>query len=152
MNKNWLSCYRIEPLLLVQELSKILWRRTQHALLLKVLDSSLWFLVEPARDPHTQNTLSYHSINRMRLNWEVCVAENVQVNPLLNDLFLLFEDLELLWVVRAWHLGAVAADARRGRGVQRVNAPIAVYGLWGLGLGALLFWGFLLAWGTKKEP
>lgn len=75
MNKNWLSCYRIEPLLLVQELSKVLWRRTQHPLLLKVLDSSLWFLVEPARDPHTQSTLWYHSINRMRLNWEVCVTK-----------------------------------------------------------------------------
>ena len=58
---------------------------------------------------------------------------------MLDDLLLLFEDLKLLGVVGTGHLGAVAADARRGRGVQGVNAPIAVYGLRGLGLCALLF-------------
>lgn len=94
--------------------------------------------------------MSYHSIDRIKFKFQVCVP-NVQVNALLNDLFLLFEDLKLLWVVSAWHLGAVAANARWGCGVQRVNAPIAVYGLWGLGLCALLFWWFLLAWGTKKK-
>lgn len=41
--------YRIKPLFLVQELSQILWGCTQHALLLKVLDPSLWFLVEPVK-------------------------------------------------------------------------------------------------------
>lgn len=45
--ENRVTYYRIKPLFLVQELSKILWGCTQHALLLKVLDSSLWFLVEP---------------------------------------------------------------------------------------------------------
>ena len=64
---------------------------------------------------------------------------SVQVDALLDDLFLLFEDLKLFWVVVARHLGAVATDARRGCGVQRVNATIAVYGLWGLGLCGLLF-------------
>lgn len=84
------------------------------------------------------------------LHYWVCV-EDVQVNALLNDLFLLFEDLKLLRVVSAWHLGAVTADAGRGRGVQRVNASIAVYGLWGLVLSVLLFWRFLLAWGTTTK-
>lgn len=59
---------------------------------------------------------------------------NVQVDALLNYLFLLLEDLKLLWVVSAGHLGAVAANARRRRGVQRVNAPIAVDGFWRLGV------------------
>lgn len=77
--------------------------------------------------------------------------QNVQVNALLDDLLLLFENLKLLWVVGAWHLGAVAADARRGCGVQRVNAPIAVYGLGGLCFWALLLWWFLLAWRAKKN-
>lgn len=79
------------------------------------------------------------------------MLKNLQVNALLDDLFLLFEDLKLLWVVSTWHLGAVAADARRGRGVQRVNAPIAVYGLRGLGLCALMFWWFLLALTAEKN-
>lgn len=70
----------------------------------------------------------------------------LQVDALFNDLFLLLEDLKLLWVVSAWHLGAVATDARRRRGVQWVNAPIAVDGFWSLGVRVLLFWWFLLAW------
>lgn len=78
--------------------------------------------------------------------WTAVKMSSVQVDALLNDFFLLFEDLKLLWVVSAWHLGAVAADARRGRGVQRVNAPIAVDGFWSLGVSVLLFWWFLLAW------
>lgn len=56
----------------------------------------------------------------------------VQIDALLDDLLLLLEDLELLGVVGARHLGAVAADARRGGGVQRVDAAIAVDGVWGL--------------------
>lgn len=68
--------YRVEPLLLVQELGEILRRRTQHALLLKILDPSLWFLVEPVWDPHTQSTLSYHSINRKRLKFQ---KESLQI-------------------------------------------------------------------------
>lgn len=56
--------YRVESLLLVQKLCEILRRRTQHALLLKILDPSLWFLVEPVLDSHIQNSLLYCSINR----------------------------------------------------------------------------------------
>lgn len=47
LNKNRVTYYRIKPLFLVQELSKILRCCAQHALLLKVLYPSLWFLVEP---------------------------------------------------------------------------------------------------------
>lgn len=50
-SKNHMTSYRIEPLLLVQKLSKVLGGCTQHALLLKVLNSSLWFLVKPMEDP-----------------------------------------------------------------------------------------------------
>lgn len=71
MNQNWVSCYRIKSLFLVQELSKILWCCTQHALLLKVLNSSLWFLVEP--NPQMQSRLLYHSVNRIQFRFlSVC--------------------------------------------------------------------------------
>lgn len=53
-DKNRMTSYRIEPLLLVQKLSKVLGGCTQHALLLKVLNSSLWFLVEPTENPQRQ--------------------------------------------------------------------------------------------------
>lgn len=123
----------------MQELGEILRRRTQHALLLKVLDPSLWFLVEPVSGPPIHKTRCRitsikRELQKLRKRKELIV----QVDALLNDFFLLLEDLELLWVVRPRHLGAVAADARRGRGVQRVDAPIAVNGLWGLVLSALL--------------
>lgn len=61
-----------------------------------------------------------------------------QVNPLLDNLLLLFENFKLFGVVCAGHLRAVATDARGGCGVQGVNAAITVYGLWGLGLRTLL--------------
>lgn len=51
------TSYRIKPLLLVQELSKVLWGGTQHALLLKVLYSSLWFLVKPVKYSEAQNIM-----------------------------------------------------------------------------------------------
>lgn len=98
MYQNWVSCYRIKPLFLVQELSKILRCRTQHALLLKVLDSSLWFLVEPVQIHRTHCSIAVST--EERLNFQ-SVQTNVQVNALLDDLFLLFEDLKLFWVVSA---------------------------------------------------
>lgn len=73
------------------------------------------------------------------------MQQDIQVNPLLDDLLLLLEDLKLLWVVSAGHLSAIAADARRGCGVQGVNAAVAVYGLRGSGLCALLLRWFFLA-------
>ena len=39
--------YRVQPLLLVQELSEVLRGGSQHTLLLEVLDTPLWFLAEP---------------------------------------------------------------------------------------------------------
>lgn len=123
----------------MQELSQVLRGGSQHALLLKVLDSSLWFLVEPGAQ------------TQIRLQTQIPLIErgyrrelNSQVDALLDDLLLLLEDLELLGVVGARHLGAVAADAGRGRGVQRVDAAIAVDGLRRLGLRALLLRWFLL--------
>lgn len=56
-SKNHMTSYRIEPLLLVQKLSKVLGGCTQHALLLKVLNSSLWFLVKPIEDPEKDNLM-----------------------------------------------------------------------------------------------
>lgn len=98
-----MTSYRIKSFFLVQELSKILWGCTQHALLLKVLDSPLWFLVEPVWIQRYRTHCSRCCITVSTegdLGVEVCV-ENSQVNALLDDLLLLFEDLKLLWVVGA---------------------------------------------------
>lgn len=95
----------------------------------------------------TQTEFYYRSLKKNTKGRSYKVKRvNVQVDALLNYFFLLFEHLKLLWVVSAWHLGAVAADSRRGRGVQWVDAPIAVDGFWSLGVSVFLFWWFLLAW------
>lgn len=72
--------YRVEPLLLVQELGEILRRRTQHALLLKILDPSLWFLVEPVWDSRTRNTLLYRSNQKGKATIPERVVANAKSN------------------------------------------------------------------------
>lgn len=70
---------------------------------------------------------------------------SLQVNALFDDLLLLLKDLKLLGVVGAGHLCAVAADARGGCGVQRVDASIAVNGLWVFAVVRVLLRRLLLA-------
>ena len=61
------SEYRVQPLLVVEELGDVLGGRSQHALLLQVLDPSLGLLVEPAdgglrksgTGTHTTHTSAY---------------------------------------------------------------------------------------------